>query len=46
MVLDLLEVKERHTGINLAQVFMQVLRDFGIQDKVRKQINFMLENTY
>lgn len=34
MILDILEVSERHTGLNLAQVFIKVLTEFGIKDKV------------
>lgn len=34
MILDIVEVKKRHTGVNLAEVTVNVLREFGIQDKV------------
>lgn len=34
MLLDLVEVSKQHTGENLAQVFMDVLQQFGIKDKV------------
>ena len=34
MLLDLVEVAESHSGITLAAVFMRVLEDFGISDKV------------
>ena len=35
MLLDLVEVAESHTGVNLGIAFVDVLRKFGIQDKVR-----------
>lgn len=34
MLLDLVEVAKSHSGVNLAEAFMKVLEDFGIQDKV------------
>lgn len=34
MLLDLVEVAERHTGAHLAAVFAKILDDFGITDKV------------
>ena len=34
MVLDLVEVAKSHSGINLANAFVKVLEDFGIEDKV------------
>jgi len=34
MFLDLVEVAESHSGVNLANAFVTVLRDFGIEDKV------------
>lgn len=36
MLLDLVEVAESHSGVNLANAFAQVLEDFGIEDKVRQ----------
>ena len=33
MLLDLVEVAERHTGAHLAAVFAKILEDFGITDK-------------
>ena len=35
MLLDLVEVTESHIGINLGIAFADILRKFGIQDKVR-----------
>src|ERR1700728_4165267 len=35
LLLDLVEVAESHSGVNLAAAFAQVLDDFGISDKVR-----------
>ena len=35
MLLDLVEVTESHMGINLGIAWADVLRKFGIQDKVR-----------
>jgi hypothetical protein len=35
MLLDLVEVAESHTGINLGITFANILKNFGIEDKVR-----------
>ena len=40
MLLDLLEVPRSHTGANLAKGFLEVLRAFGIEDKV--SIHYLL----
>jgi hypothetical protein len=34
MLLDLVEVAKSHSGINLAAAFAEVLKEFGISDKV------------
>ena len=34
LLLDIVEVANRHTGIRLAAEFMKILEDFGISDKV------------
>ena len=34
MLLDLVEVAESHSGLNLATAFSKILEDFGISDKV------------
>jgi hypothetical protein len=34
-LLDLVEVAKSHTGVNLGIAFSTVLKNFGIQDKVR-----------
>jgi hypothetical protein len=34
MLLDLVEVAMSHSGVNLAEAFAKVLREFGIEDKV------------
>jgi hypothetical protein len=34
MLLDLVEVAMSHSGVNLAETFANVLREFGIEDKV------------
>ena len=34
ILLDLVEVAESHSGVNLAAAFARVLHDFGIADKV------------
>ena len=34
MLLDLVEVAESHSGVNLANAFVKVLEEFGIKDKV------------
>jgi hypothetical protein len=35
MLLDLVEVAESHTGVNLGIAFAKVLKAFGIEEKVR-----------
>ena len=34
MLLDMVEVAETHTGVNLAEAFAALLKDLGIEDKV------------
>ncbi|GLB45805.1 hypothetical protein LshimejAT787_3000140 [Lyophyllum shimeji] len=34
MLLDVVEVAESHTGVNLAVVFADILREYGISDKI------------
>ena len=34
MLLDLVEVAQSHSGVNLASAFAKILEDFGIEDKV------------
>ena len=34
MLLDLVEVAKSHTGVNLGIEFVNVVKNFGIQDKV------------
>ena len=34
MLLDLVEVAKSHSGVNLAEAFANVLKEFGIEDKV------------
>ena len=34
MLLDLVEVPRSHSGANLAEAFLDVLRAFGVEDKV------------
>jgi len=34
MLLDLVEVAESHTGMNLGIAFTNILKNFGIEDKV------------
>src|ERR1700736_3603074 len=34
MVLDAVEVAESHSGSNLARVFIKILQNFGIEDKI------------
>lgn len=36
ILLDLVEVAESHSGINLAAAFAKILDEFGISDKVGK----------
>ena len=42
MLLDLVKVSQKHTGINLAAVFASVLEDFGIKQKV--SVHYMMLN--
>ena len=35
MVLDLVEVAKSHTGVNLGILFVNVLKTFGVEQKVR-----------
>jgi hypothetical protein len=35
MILDFVELPRSHSGVNLAEAFAQVLKDFGIEHKVR-----------
>jgi len=35
MLLDLVEVAESHTGVNLGIAFVNVLKNFGMEGKVR-----------
>lgn len=35
MLLDLVEVAESHTGVNLGTAFANVLKKFGIEERVR-----------
>jgi hypothetical protein len=34
MLLDLVEVTKSHSGVNLAEAFVKVLKEFQIEDKV------------
>lgn len=34
MLLDLVEMAESHTGVNLGNAFVTVLQNFGIDEKV------------
>ena len=34
ILLDLVEMAQRHSGINVATVFAKILEDFGIENKV------------
>ena len=34
MLLDIVEVASSHSGVNLAEEFAKILKDFGISDKV------------
>lgn len=35
MLLDLVEVAESHTGVNLGTAFVNILENFGLEEKVR-----------
>ena len=34
LLLDIVEVMKSHTGMNLAATFAQILKDYGISEKV------------
>lgn len=38
LLLDIVEVAQSHSGVNLAQAFADILDDFGIRDKVSIEI--------
>jgi hypothetical protein len=38
MLLDIVEVARSHSGLNLAAAFAKILDDFGISDKVCKNL--------
>jgi hypothetical protein len=38
LLLDIVEVAQSHSGVNLVIAFAEVLKDFGIADKVRTSI--------
>lgn len=40
MLLDLVEVAESHSSLNLAAAFVKILNDFGIADKVNTLMYF------
>ncbi len=42
VVLDLVEVPEAHTGMTLARVFVDVLKAFGIADKVSTHLTSLV----
>jgi hypothetical protein len=37
ILLDVIEVPRSHSGVNLAEAFLDVLRAFGVEDKVNIQ---------
>ena len=41
MLLDIVEVARSHSGLNLAAAFAKILDDFGISDKVRKDLKII-----
>ena len=42
MLLDLVEVAESHTGVNLGIAFVNVLKTFGVEEKVRSLNNYQM----
>ena len=44
MLLDIVQLSKRHTGRHLALAFEQVLKAFGIEDKVSVHDREMIEN--
>lgn len=46
ILLDLVEVAQSHSGLNLAAAFASVLEDFGISDKVSIQLNLSNRLSY
>lgn len=41
MLLDLVEVAKSHSGVNLAEAFVNALKEFGIKDKVSFNITWL-----
>ena len=41
ILLDLVEVAQSHSGLNLTAVFTKVLDDFGISDKVSSNFSYI-----
>jgi hypothetical protein len=35
-LLDIVEVVRSHSGFNMAETFARILREFGVEDKVRR----------
>jgi hypothetical protein len=35
LLLNIVEVAHSHTGVNLAEAFVDILKDYEIEDKVR-----------
>ena len=46
ILLDIVEVAMSHSGTNLAQVFAGILKEFGIDHKVRSCFCFENNSTY
>lgn len=46
MLLDLVEVAQSHSGVNLAEAFAKILEDFGIEDKVSRNIQVNSSKTH
>jgi hypothetical protein len=42
MLLDLVEVAKSHSGVNLACAFANVLKEFGISDKVKINLEYFI----
>jgi len=40
MLLDLVEAAHLHTGVNLGTAFLNILKTFGIKEKVRASIGY------
>lgn len=46
MLLDIVEVAKSHSGANLAEAFANMLKEFGIEDKVCVELYYILSERW